>query len=342
MSTDALTRSPHWPAAATVGWGLALLVAVVAPLLANERQVFLLMNVLVLAVFATSFNVLLGYTGLVSFAHASYFGAGAYTVALGALHLGIPTALGFLLAPVASGLLAWLTGLVALRATRLYFALLTLALGQVLFLVVFQWRSVTRGDDGIHGVVLPPAIDAPHARYYAVLVLAVVALAAMAVVLRSPFGATLRAIRENDQRVGFLGVKVKRYQLASFVIGGSFAGWAGAMFVLVERQAFPLLLHWTRSAEPIFMTLIGGLTSFAGPVVGAVVFGVLRDWITRNVTYWQAVLGVVLLVIILFQPGGLVDGFRRLARLVRPGRGGGEASPSEPGGTVAASAARER
>jgi branched-chain amino acid transport system permease protein len=316
----ALTR-PGGPA---IGWSLVGLIALAAPLLASERQLFLLMSVMVLAVFATSFNVLLGYTGLVSFAHASYYGVGAYTVALLALHLGMPPLIGFVLAPFVTGLVAYVTGVVALRATRLYFALLTLALGQLLFLAAFQWRSVTRGDDGIHGVVLPPALASTLSRYYFVLVAAGVALMVLAVVLRSPFGQTLRAIRENRERTGFLGVKVKRYELAAFTLGGSFAGYAGALFVISERSAFPELLHWTTSAQPIFVTLIGGLSSFAGPAVGAVVFGLLQDYITRNIEYWQAVLGIVLLLIILFLPGGLVEGSKRLYALVT-GRGGGTA-----------------
>lgn len=301
---------------ALVGWSLAALVALAAPLVVNERQLFLGMSVMVLAVFATSFNVLLGYTGLVSFAHASYYGVGAYTVGLLALHLGMSPVLGFVLAPFVAGLVAYLTGLVALRATRLYFALLTLALGQLLFLGAFQWRSVTRGDDGIHGIVLPPALAPTLSRYYFVLVATAVALAILAVVLRSPFGQTLRAIRENRERTGFLGIKVKRYELASFTIGGAFAGYAGGLFALFERSAFPELMHWTTSAQPIFVTLIGGLSSFAGPTVGAVVYGLLQDYITRNIEYWQAVLGVVVLLIILFLPGGLVEGSKRLFALV--------------------------
>jgi branched-chain amino acid transport system permease protein len=299
-----------------IGWSLAAVVALVAPLLANERQVFLLMSVLVLVVFATSYNLLLGYTGLVSFAHAAYYGVGAYTVALMALHLQVSPLVGLALAPLATAAVAYVTGLIALRATRLYFALLTLALGQLLFLIAFQWRSLTRGDDGIHGVVLPPALDPPVVRYYFLLAMTALALALLGMITRSPFGATLRAIRENRDRTGFLGIKVKRYELASFTIGGTFAGFAGAMYVIFDRQAFPLLLDWTNSAEPIFVTLIGGLTNFAGPTVGAVVFGLTRDYITRNVEYWQAVLGLVVLLIILFLPGGLMEGAKRLWALI--------------------------
>ncbi|MGH8874283.1 MAG: branched-chain amino acid ABC transporter permease [Acidimicrobiia bacterium] len=303
-----------------VGWAAGLLVAGLAPLVASEREVFLLMAVLTLAVFSTSFNILLGYTGLVSFAHAAFYGVGAYTVTLLWFHLGLSPLAGFVVAPFVAGATAWVTGLIALRASRLYFALLTLALGQLLFLITFQWRDLTRGDDGIHGVELPAFLGPTVNRYYFLLALTVVALALMASAMHAPFGATLRAIRENRERAGFLGIKVRRYELAAFTLGGSFAGYAGGMFVVFNRDSFPLLLHWTTSAQPIFVTLIGGLESFAGPVVGAVIFALLRDWITRNFLYWGAALGVVLLAIILFLPGGTVDGLRRLAGLVGAGR----------------------
>ncbi|MGH9246759.1 MAG: branched-chain amino acid ABC transporter permease [Acidimicrobiales bacterium] len=308
---------------APLGWAVVGLLALAAPLVAIEREEFLLMTALVLAVFATSFNIVLGYTGLVTFAHAAYYGVGAYTVALLWAHLGWPVLAGAVVAPVAAAAAALVTGLVALRAVRLYFALLTLGLGQLVFLLAFQWRSVTRGDDGISGIDLPAILLPTTNRYLFLVGMAAVALAAMARIVRSPFGATLRAIRENPQRAGFLGVNVKRYQLASFTLGGFFAGYAGAMYAIFDRQAFPLLLHWTTSAEPIVVTLIGGLTSFAGPTVGAFVFVFLRDVITRGFSYWQAVLGVVLLLIILFMPGGLVEGVKRIAALVgrrRPSR----------------------
>ncbi len=317
-------RAPRAKPAA-IGWAIALAIALIAPVLATERQVFVLMVVLVLAVFATSYNILLGYTGMVSFAHAAYYGIGAYSVTLLWVHLQLPVLLGFALAPFIAGAFAYVTGLVALRATRLYFALLTLALGQLMYVVTFQWRDLTRGDDGIHGLPLPGFLLSTTNRYYFLLLTAVIALTIMGVAMRSPFGATLKAIRENRERVGFLGIKVKRYELAAFTLGGAFAGYAGAMYAIFDRGSFPLLLHWTTSAEPIFVTLIGGLNSFAGPVVGAVIFAFLRDWITRRFLYWGAVLGAVLLGIILFLPGGTIEGVRRVARLVR----GQRSSPPE-------------
>jgi branched-chain amino acid transport system permease protein len=300
-----------------IGWVVALAAALAAPLLATERQTYVLMIVLILAVFATSYNVLLGYTGMVSFAHAAYYGTGSYAVALAYMHWGVPPVWGFILAPFAAGLVAYLTGLVALRATRLYFALLTLAIGQLMFVIIFQWRGVTRGDDGIHGLPLPAFLMPTTNRYYFLLAVTAIALAIMGAAMHSPFGSTLQAIRENRDRAGFLGIKVKRYELAAFTLGGAFAGYAGAMYAIFDRGSFPLLLHWTTSAEPIFVTLIGGLNSFAGPAVGAIIFGLLRDWITRRFLYWGAVLGMVLLGIILFLPGGTVEGVQRLARRIR-------------------------
>ncbi len=316
-------------------WGVLALVALLAPVFASERQVFVLMTVLVLAVFATSFNVILGYTGMVSFAHAAYYGVGAYTVTLLWMHLGWPSLLGFVLAPFVAAAVAYVTGLIALRAVQLYFALLTLALGQLLFVVTFQWRALTRGDDGVHGVALPDLIVPTTNRYYFLVFAAAIALAILGAVMRSPFGATLQAIRENSERAGFLGIKVKRYQLASFTLGGAFAGYAGAMFVVMDRGAFPLLMHWTTSAEPIFVTLIGGLNSFVGPTIGAIIFVLLRDWITRRFVFWGLILGIVLLVIILRMPGGTVEGVQRLVARLRGRRGEdkvAEGSPAAAGG----------
>jgi branched-chain amino acid transport system permease protein len=320
-----------------LGWSLVAVVTLLLPFVANERQMFVAMSIVVLAVFATSYNVLLGYTGMVSFAHAAYFGVGTYTVTLSWLHLGWSPLASFLLAPVLAGVVGYVTGLVALRATRLYFSLLTLAIGQLMFLVAFQWRSVTRGDDGVFGMRLPEFIGPAINRYYFLLALAAVALVILNVAMRSPFGATLRAIRENRDRAGFLGIKVKRYELAAFTLGTTFAGWAGGMYAFFDRGSFPHLLNWTTSADPIFTTLIGGLNSFAGPVVGAVVLGALRDFASRNFVYFHAVLGVVILLIILFLPGGLIEGFHRLRR--RFGRGDVELPPppiadKAPAGTV--------
>jgi branched-chain amino acid transport system permease protein len=313
-------------------WGVLGLLALLAPLAASQRQLYVLMTVLVLAVFATSFNVLLGYTGMVSFAHAAYYGVGSYTVTLVWLHLGWPPLVGFLLAPFVAGAVAYLTGLIALRAVQLYFALLTLALGQLIFVITFQWRTMTRGDDGVHGVPLPDIISPITNRYYFLVFAAAIALAILGVMLHSPFGATLQAIRENGDRAGFLGIKVKRYQLAAFTLGGAFAGYAGAMFVVMDRGAFPLLMHWTTSAEPIFMTLIGGLNSFVGPTIGAIIFVLLRDWITRRFVYWGLVLGIVLLVIILRMPGGTVEAVQRIGAWLRKRHGRGAPGGSTPAG----------
>lgn len=311
-------------------WAVLALLALVAPLVANQRQTYVLMHVLVLAVFATSFNVILGYTGMVSFAHGAYYGVGAYTMTLLWLHLGWPPLLGFVAAPVITAVVAYVTGLIALRAVQLYFALLTLALGQLLFVVAFQWRGLTRGDDGIHGIPLPAFLGPPTNRYYFLLFATVVALGILGAVMHSPFGATLQAIRENSERAGFLGIKVKRYQLASFTLGGAFAGYAGGMFVVMDRGTFPLLMHWTTSAEPIFVTLIGGLNSFIGPAIGAIIFGLLQDWITRRFVFWGLILGVVLLLIILRMPGGTVEGVQRLAAwLSEQRRGGTDADTSD-------------
>lgn len=302
-------------------WAVVLAVALLAPAFADERETYLLMSILVLAVFATSYNVLLGFGGMVSFAHAAYYGVGAYTVALLWFHLDVPVLVGLVLCPIVAGAFAFVTGLIAMRAVRLYFALLTLALGQIVFLIAFQWRSLTKGDDGIHGIDLPAFIEGPVARYYFLVAVGALAIAVMGVAMRAPFGAALRAIRENAERTSFLGLNVKRYQLAAYTMAGTFAGLAGGMFAIVDRSAYPSLMHWTTGSEPIYVTLIGGLDVFAGPVVGAVIYAFLEDATTRRFEYWGTVLGAVLLAIILFMPGGVAEAAQRLGRRLRRGRG---------------------
>ncbi|MGI8822173.1 MAG: branched-chain amino acid ABC transporter permease [Acidimicrobiia bacterium] len=175
-----------------------------------------------------------------------------------------------------------------------------------------------RGDD--------PAVGTPERCYYFLLGIAGVAISAMWILMRSPFGATLKAIRENRERAGFLGIRVKRYELAAFTLGGAFAGVAGAMFAIQDQGAFPNLLLWTKSAEPIFITLIGGQFVFLGPSLGALIFIPLEYWVTRTFAYWGAVLGVILLLIILFLPGGVGDALRRLFN-----RDGAPPEASDPG-----------
>lgn len=294
-------------------WGLPLAAFVLLlPYYLGEVELFTASRILILALFATSLNLLLGQTGLVSFAHAAYFGLGAYTIALVAIHTEISPMLALVAAPFVAGAVAYVTGRFALRATALYFALLTLALSQLIYVIVFQWYGFTRGDNGIHGIEMPAFLDDIVNAYWFVAAVVLVGLAALSIVFRSPFGAGLSAIRDNRQRAGFIGIDVSKHEALAFTVAGAFAGLAGALFAIFNREAYPNLLYWTANATPIFIVLIGGMYRYLGPLVGAVIYVLLDEQITRDTQYSNLVLGIILLVIVLAAPGGIIELGERL------------------------------
>ncbi len=328
-----------WPADRVrwAGAGLLVGLALVLPLLARTGEllfpegtsanftILLGISALVLALWAVSYNLMLGYTGMVSFAHAAYYGIGAYTVALLFQDLHWSVVRGLLVAPLMAGVLGFATGLIALRAVRLYFSLLTLALSQFFFVVAFEWYGFTGGDNGVHGLEVPDVIADPTAQYYFIAAVVGACLLLMFLIVRSPFGAALAAIRENRQRASSVGLNVKRYELAVYTVAALFAGMAGGLYALFDLQAYPQLLFWTASAQPVVVTLLGGTGSFLGPAVGAFVYTGLSNAIGKNFPYqFDIVLGAIVVGLVLLAPGGFAS-FPELARrLYRRVRGGGE------------------
>jgi len=259
-----------------------------------------------LALFACATNLLVGYGGLVSFGQAAFYGVGAYTIALAWLHWQISFWLGFVAAPFVGAVAALLVGLVALRTRRLYFSLLTLAASQLFYVVVLQQTGFTGGANGVFGPMLPAwLLDLSHA-YYFTLAVTVVALLLLSQITRSPFGQTLRAIRENRERAEALGINVFAHQLLAFVFAGAFCAIAGSLFVVHDQSANPDLLAWTQSGYPIFMAIIGGQFTFLGPALGALIYEQSRDVLLSNFADWRMVFGALLLVIVLFAPEGLL------------------------------------
>ncbi|GMV02663.1 MAG: ABC transporter permease [Burkholderiales bacterium] len=274
--------------------------------------VFVATRILLMGLFAASFNLIFGYGGMLSFGHAAFFGAGAYTSALALLHLGWPLVAVIAAAMIASALLAWLIGAFCVRLDEVYFAMLTLAFGMMVYAIVHQWRSVTNGSDGIAGFA-PGGFGfwldlqlADPAVYYRV-VLVVVAIAALVLhrITRSPFGLVLAAIRQNAERVSFCGVDVRRHRLIAFIVAGAIAGLAGALFAPFNRVANPDMVHWTQSAQPVLMTILGGAGHFLGPFFGAAIFVLLETWITTYTEHWMLFLGVVLAVLVIFFRRGI-------------------------------------
>ncbi|MBA2298783.1 MAG: branched-chain amino acid ABC transporter permease [Actinobacteria bacterium] len=262
-------------------------------------------NAIGLALFALATNLLLGYGGLVSFGQAAFYGTGAYVVMLGWEHWGWSFWLGFAVAPLVGALLALAIGLIALRTRQLYFALLTLAFTQLAYVLAQQQHEFTGGDNGVFGDVLPAALSDARQGFMFTLGVAAVSGFILWRVVTSPFGLILRATRENRDRMEALGVNVYRHQLIAFMISGAFCAVAGALFVVHTKSAYPQLLEWTKSGEPILMAVIGGMFAFLGPVVGAFAYVLGQQWLVQNTQHWQLVLGGVLLAVVLIRPDGL-------------------------------------
>jgi len=306
-------RTP-WVAVAWLG-AIAIFL-VVAPFVLDPFQTLTLTYGLIAAIGALGFNLLLGYTGLLSFGHSAFFGGGAYAVAFLVKYLKVASMELFLAgSALATAIISLLFGYVCVRYTRIFFGILTLALSQVLWSLAFKFFWVTGGTDGLR-VPTPTLLGIAekgdkmdflaHQYYYYVLVVFALCAFLMWVVVHSPFGKALQAIRDNETRAEFIGIRIRRYRLVAFVISGVFTGIAGALWAPLNGLASPDVLVWTFSGEIVFMTVLGGFRTFVGPIVGAIAFTYLKTYAVGFTTYWQLLLGVVLVVLVLALPTGIV------------------------------------
>lgn len=287
-------------------WAVVALVALAVPFVAPEFWILIAVEMLAFALYATSFNLLLGYGGMLSFGQPAYFGLGAYACAILLTKLGWPVWVALLAAPVTGAVAAAIVGYFSVRLTGIYFAMLTFAFQMLFYTIALKSRPLTNGDDGITGIVRPGLLDDPAWYYGFVLVVVAACLYALYRITISPFGQTLRATREHPRRVQYLGVDVRRHQWATFVIAGAFAAVAGALFALSTRSVFPDWLYWTASAVPVVMAVLGGLRQFAGPILGAVVYVALETVISGYTTYWPFFMGAVIVALVLLLPNGLL------------------------------------
>src|SRR2546426_8890467 len=261
-----------------VAAGPIVLALVILPYVVEPYQTVLLSYGLIFAIAALGFNLLLGYTGLLYYGHSAYFGMGAYAVAFVVKYLRVTSMELFLLAGIlASALVTALSGFVCVRYTRIYFSILTLALSQVLWSLAFKFFWVTGGTDGLRvptptllGVSLGRTEDKvtflAHSYYYYVLVIFFACVALMWVIVNSPFGKALQGIRDNETRAEFVGIQIWRYRLMAFLVSGVFTGLAGALWVPLNGLTTPDILYWPFSGEIVFMTVLGGFRTFAGPI----------------------------------------------------------------------------
>lgn len=324
----AAARPKLGPAMRQLAWIAPVAVLLlVAPLFIDPFQTLTLTYGLIAAIGALGFNLLLGYTGLLSFGHSAFFGGGAYTVAFLVKYFKIASMEFFLAgSALSSALISLLFGYVCVRYTRIFFGILTLALSQVLWSLAFKFYWVTGGTDGLR-VPTPTLLGvAPSADvmdflafryYYYVLAAFTAATLLMWLIVHSPFGKALQAIRDNEVRAEFIGIRIRRYRLIAFVISGIFTGVAGALWAPLNGLASPDILVWTFSGEIVFMTVLGGFRTFVGPIIGAIVFTYLKTYAVGFTVYWQLLLGTVLVVLVLALPTGIMGAVERLSSKLR-------------------------
>ena len=287
-------------------WIAILLVLSIAPSFISRFYVYILAVIFVTALLAMSLNFVVGHGGLYQFHHAAFYGVGAYTFALILTKTSLPFGVAFIAGPFVAAFTGFLIGWFCVRLSKLYFGMLQISLGSLIWAIVFRWYDLTHGDDGIHGVSMPDIISGSKDVYYFILIVMSLCFVLLFLILKSPFGQTLQAIRDNPDRCEAVGVDVRRHQLLAIVIATFFAGIAGVLFVVLEGSVFPDLLFWVLSLEIFIMCLLGGWYTFAGPIVGAAIMVALRTFVGARTEYWTLILGVILILLIFFLPEGVM------------------------------------
>jgi branched-chain amino acid transport system permease protein len=299
------------------GWkskifGLILLGLLMAgPLFLPRFYVYMIALIMVTGLLATSLNLALVFGGMYQFHHAVFYGTGAYGFALMLTKTNLPPVFAFVVGPVLAAVLSLIMGIICVRLSKLYFGMLQLSLGSLVWALVFRWYSFTGGDDGIHGVAMPAFISSITGSYYFVLAVSAVSLFFMFRIINSPFGRLFQAVRDNPERSEGIAINVKVHQLVGLVLAGFFGGVAGVLFVTVEGSVFPDLMFWTLSLEILIMCLLGGWFTFWGPMLGAAIIVSLRTLVGAYTEYWTLVMAIILMLLIFFLPEGVLGYFQQ-------------------------------
>jgi branched-chain amino acid transport system permease protein len=300
------------------------LVLLILPSFIPRFYTYILTLIFVTSLLAMSLNLVVGHGGLFQFHHGVFYGVGAYTVALMLKKTSLPMWAGFIAGPIVAAMIGLIIGWLCVRLSRLYFGMLQISLGSLIWVIVFRWYSFTGGDDGIFGIPMPSLLSSSKNSYYFILIILAICLILMYMILKSPFGNTLQAIRDNPQRCEAIGINVRRHQLIAIVIATFFAGIAGVLFVVLEHSVFTDLLFWTLSLEIFIMCLLGGWFTFAGPILGAAIMVALRTFVGIFTEYWTLILGIMLILIIFFLPEGVMGYLEKIFKpRTRKEAGGG-------------------
>ena len=285
---------------------IILLFLLFLPIMLPRFYVYMVSIILLTGLLASSCNLALGFGGIFQFHHAVFYGVGAYGAAMMITKSGLSPWLGFIVGPLAAAFVGLIMGIICIRLSKLYFGMLQISLGSLVWAIVYRWYSFTGGDDGIHGIPLPDIISSPKGAYYFTLIVTGLSMLAMYKILKSPFGSVLQGIRDNPIRSEMIGINVKRHQLLTLVIVSFFAGIAGVLFVVVDTTVFPDMLFWTLSMEIVIMCLLGGWFTFLGPMLGAATLVALRTFISTYTNYWALILGILFMLVIFFLPNGVL------------------------------------
>ena len=280
-------------------------------------------RIVVMGLAAMSLNFLLGFTGVLSFGHAAYFGLGAYGTAMAIKYWGVGSIPAIVLGMIVATIAAMIIGALIIKLRGVYFAMVTIAFGQVFYFIAFRWNAVTGGDDGLTGWRRLPInfgfaeldiVQNDRAFYYFALAIFAVCVAAMAVLLNSPFGRSLIAIRENERRARFLGVPIEFHVWLSFVISCLFVSAAGGLYALLNNFIDPRALRVDLSGNLVIMAVLGGMRSFWGPLIGAAIFVALQDYVSSQTQNWMSVIGLVFVLVVRFFPRGVLGMLRTGAK----------------------------
>jgi branched-chain amino acid transport system permease protein len=285
---------------------ILLLFLLMVPLIMNASWVSLVNEMLIMALAGCALNLMLGYTGMVSFGPAGLYAVGAYTTAILLTRYGAPFALAVICAPIIAGVIGALVGWFCVRRNAVYFALLTLAFAQIIWTVIFEWYGFTGGDNGIVSIPIPEFFFTISHCYYLTLIIVGISLVLLWTIVQSPFGKTLQAIRENPGRTEFIAIHLKRYQLAAFVLSSAFLGIAGSLYCVFSGSVFPDYAHWVKSTDMLVICLLGGFYNFGGPIVGSAVYILLSKIIAKQTMFWMFFLGVIIVFLVLFMRNGIV------------------------------------
>jgi branched-chain amino acid transport system permease protein len=300
-----------------MGWLISAVVLIALPFVLEKGfspyYLFLVIKVIIWALFAASFNLVLGYGGMMSLGHAAFFGIGAYTCSLLMVKASVPAVFAILAGPVAAALAGMVAAFFSVKVQgAFYFATITIAFSQLAYTVAFKWRSFTFGDDGIQGVPVPAILSTESTyinMYFFALFVTVLCLYIVWRIVKSPYGILLRALKEDSVRATFIGVRGDYYRFVAFVTSAFFAGVAGVLYAFLETSVAPDILSWTFSGEVVLMSVLGGMNLFLGPAVGAAIMILLSSFVTSYMKYWLFTMGTILILIVLFCPkgvGGLV------------------------------------